>query len=168
MRLGQAVDELDYAEQSRTWIDEWLLGKIIAGALKEMGLSQHAVQRASSLVRIITTHQAWCQAEEQGKPAARAYRMLQSWLKDSEVQAFMRVNRYQDVLWYNKESFEELLWWLYAAGAVCVLSHVMQSDADVSATAQELIANYELVDKLLRAENASEYQVEKLLEAARE
>ena len=168
MRLGQAVDELDYAEQSRTWIDEWLLGKIIAGALKEMGLSQHAVQRAGSLLRIITTHQAWCQTEEKGKPAERAYRMLQSWLKDSEVQAFMRVNRYQDVLWYNKESFEELLWWLYAAGAVCVLSHVMQSDADVSATAQELIANYELVDKLLRAENASEYQVEKLLEAARE
>ena len=44
----------------------------------------------------------------------------------------------------------------------------MQSDVDINTTAQELIANYELVDKLLRAENASEYQVEKLLEAARE
>jgi len=38
----------------------------------------------------------------------RAYQVLQSLLRDNEVQRFLQVNRYQDVLWFNGEAFEEL------------------------------------------------------------
>ncbi|HZG69306.1 MAG TPA: hypothetical protein VEZ12_21410, partial [Herpetosiphonaceae bacterium] len=36
--LGRVAGEEGYEQQSRTWIDEWLLGKIIAGTLQDLGL----------------------------------------------------------------------------------------------------------------------------------
>jgi glycosidase len=57
--LGKLSSEEDYAEISRSWIDEWLLGKVIASALKDMQIDQGAAWRAVSLVKIITAHHTW-------------------------------------------------------------------------------------------------------------
>lgn len=41
-----------------------------------------------------------------------------SWLKDGEVQRFLQVNRYLGVLWFNHESFGQLLGWMLSLAAV--------------------------------------------------
>ncbi len=100
-RLGQVLDAAQAAEISRTWIDEWLLGKIIAGTLGEMGLDAAAAERVVSLTRLLISHQGWF--DEKIPVQQRPYQALQGWLGDQEVQRVLGVNRFQGTLWFNKE-----------------------------------------------------------------
>lgn len=148
----------DSAEISRSWIDEWLLGKIIAGTFTELGMEEAASRRAIILIKILIKHRF---------PGIKSPTFnLQALLSDVTVLSFIGVNRYQDILWFNKESFEELVWWLYITSVILITA---APDIDQSATnvANEILSLYETVNRLLAAESESGYQVEKFLEAAR-
>jgi hypothetical protein len=169
-KLGKLLAEQNYAEQSRSWIDEWLLGKIIANALQDLKLSAEASWRQVTLVKLLTSYQSWASASENKR--LNAYAILQSWLKDEGVQAFINVNRYQGVLWFNQEAFEEMLWWLFVAAIVDKLpAHIDPQAKDLAVDWQGLwdaiSPSFEIIEKLLGAETISDYQVEKLLEAVK-
>ena len=156
--LGQVVDEADLGQISRSWIDEWLLGKIVTGALRDLGLDEGAAWQAVATIKILTSHQRWF--EMQAPKKKRAYQVLESWLKDDEVQQFLQVNRHRGVLWFNKEAFEQLLWWMLLPAVVTISADSLRPPAEV---AQEIVALYDVVKKLQRAEEESGYQVEKLV-----
>ena len=115
-KLGKLLDQDNYSDQSRTWIDEWLLGKLIASGFKDLGLSETAAWRAVGMVKVLVGQSIWqcggALEEDQ------AYQTLQSWLKNIDIQSFLGVNRYQGILWFNREAFYELLWWAFAAAVV--------------------------------------------------
>ncbi len=156
--LGRVVDEADFEQQSRTWIDEWLLNKIITGALGDFGLNEVAAWRAVTLVKILTTHQRWFVSAKE----KQAHQLLGGWLQDGDVQQFVQVNRYQGALWFNKESFEELLWWMMWVAVVGIRA---DPDLPASEAIAQIAGCYEMIQRLLLAEEQSEYQVEKLLAA---
>ncbi len=156
--LGKMTDQPDYEEQSRAWIDEWLLGKIIAGALQDLGLDYNAAWWLVSLVKIMTAQQCWFEA-------TTAYQALSALLQDGDARTFLQVNRYQGVLWYNKESFDQVLLWMFRI-AVVSLSLAWQEPPD--RIAESIAAANGKVRELQRAEEQSKFQVEKLLEAAKE
>ena len=87
-----------------------------------------------------------------------------SWLQDSEIQQFLQVNRYRDVLWFNQESFDQLLSWMLTLAAI-EISATPEQPQDV--IAQDIVACYELVRLLDQAGQASDFQVVKLMEAAK-
>jgi hypothetical protein len=74
------------------------------------------------------------------------------------VQQFLRVNRYGDVLWFNREAFEQLLWWLFVAATVQTTASRPAAEA-----AADILAAYKLVEQLHQAEERSGYQVEELV-----
>ncbi len=96
--------------------------------------------------------------------------MLQGWLQDGEVQGAVNINRYGGVLWYNKESFDNLLWWMSVAQAVEVMAgEITLAGAAVErprTLSEDLGELYTLVRSIQAAEGKSDFQVEKLLEAA--
>ncbi len=164
--LGKAVAETDFEQISRSWSDEWLLGKIIADVLRDLGLDEGAINWAATTIRILISHQLWF--EIPAPRQKRAHQVLESWLKDDEVQRFLQVNRYPPtpiggVLWFNKEAFEQLLWWMLSVAAVVISADPLRPPAEV---AQGIVACYDVVRALRRAEEESEYQLEKLLEAS--
>jgi glycosidase len=160
--LGQVVSESDFEQQSRSWMDEWLLGKIIASVLGDFGLSDEAAWRGVTLIKLLITHQRWFETPAPGKK--QASQVLESWLKDGETQQFLQVNRYQGVLWFNHEAFEQLLWWMLTLAAVAISADPLRPATKV---AKEIAAGYNLVQELRRAEQKSQYQVDKLLAAVR-
>jgi hypothetical protein len=111
-----------------------------------------------AVVKLLTTHQRWFEAEVPDR--GRAYGVLESWLQDSDVQGFLQVNRYQDVLWYNQEAFDELLWWMLAIAAVTLTADPHRPAAQVTG---EIEGCGGVIEQLLRAGEGSEYQVEQLL-----
>ena len=159
--LGKAVGEEDSAERSRSWLDEWLLGRIIASALQDLGLDEGAAWWAVGVVKVLINHQSWYELESPRKE--RAYQILLSWLKDGEVQRLLQVNRYRGMLWFNHEAFDQLLGWMLTLAAVEISAAPEPSAEEV---AQEIVACYDVAKKLQKAEEASEYQVVKLMEAA--
>jgi hypothetical protein len=155
-------DTHDWALLSRAWIDEWLLGKVIAQALQDLGSDEGAAWRAVDVVRLLTEHTAWYLPASEEKPGAQA--VLQGLLKDSLVQAFLKVNRYLGLLYYNQESYDELLWWLFATCTVQVSAAAQEQEAE-QAEQSALLDAYQLIRKLAAAGEKSEYLVDKLLKA---
>jgi hypothetical protein len=164
--LGRVVSETDFAQISRSWIDEWLLGRIIASALQDLGLDEGSAWWAVTTIRILTTHQRWFEIEDghEDRHDDRSYQALQTWLQDGEVQRFLHVNRYQDVLWFNKEAFEELLWWMLLTASAAISADPALAPHEV---AQQITACHDVVTHLQQSAQASEYRVERLLEITR-
>ena len=159
-RLGGIADATNGAPRSRAWIDEWRLGRIIADVLRELGLEEAVAWRTVEVIKVLVSHQDWPGAPD----GLRAYPALAAWLGDGEVRRFLGVNRFDGVIWFNKEAFEELLKWMYAVTVVEVAADPSRSDADVVAG---VVARHDLVRLLEQAERESQYQVERLLAIAR-
>jgi hypothetical protein len=153
--LGKLVNDTDVEQWSRSWIDEWLLGKRIAGTLRDLGIEESQAYQAVAIIKMLTGHQRWFAGGEPRQ--GRVYRILKSLLKDGEVQQFLQINRYKDVLWFRKEAFSQLLWWM-------MLLTVIEKSADPRSET-EILDGYDIIQELHGAEARSGYQVEKLLEA---
>ncbi len=149
-----AADSIVSADEiSRSWIDEWLLGKLIATALVEWGLEADIARRAVALVKLLIGYQRWF--EDTDDPHDVLYAML----REREVQAYLGINRYEDVLWFNHEAFEQWAQWIMLLSTVDLATEAGDDFAEV------FVVRYTLVRQWLKAEAASEYQVVKLLEA---
>ncbi len=159
--LGRVAGETGADERSRSWIDEWLLGRVIAGALQDAGLDETAAWRVVTAVRMLTAHHRWFATR--APTAAWAYQMLTTWLQDDEARRFIQVNRHKNILWFNKESFEQLLWWMLAVAVISIGADVDRAETE---PAESIRACYDVVRALQQAADQSGYQVEKLLEAA--
>jgi glycosidase len=160
--LGRLVDETDFAERSRSWLDEWFLGRLLGASFRELGLDAGATDRALTVVKILNTHQRWF--DGLALPEQTAGPLLEGWLHDEEVRRYLQINRHQGILWFNKESLEELLFWMLLVATVSILS-----DRRLETTEQvrALGACHQAITRLRRASDRSGYQVEALLEATR-
>jgi glycosidase len=156
--IGKVVSPKDFSERSHASINEWKLGGIIAGVLKDLGSEEGVAWRSLLLIKLLTRHQRWFEEKT-------AYQILEKLIKDNEAQQFLVVNQYDDALWFNKEAFEEMLWWLMLVSAIEISS-------DPSRPASEMVKGlescYAIIQTLLEAEKGSDYQVEKLLSIVNE
>jgi len=156
--LGKVVNPRDFTGQSRTWIDEWRFGKTILSVLMDSGLEEAATWSSLTVIKLLTGHQRWFETKPSDQK--QAYAVLESLLKDSEVQQFLGVNQYNDIWWFNKEAFEEMLWWLMMVAALTIGSDPLRP---VNAVVAELERCYSMIQTWHKAEEKSEYQLEKLL-----
>jgi glycosidase len=160
-QLGLVVDAQDYTDLSRGWMDEWLLGRILGRAIENLGVEHDAAERAMGVVKLLISNQRWFEFKTPQAAPRLAFAALSRLLRDAEVQQFIGVNRHQGVLWFNKEAYEQLCGWLMLPAVVD--SIVSLGDEQATTQVEERLA---VVKKLLAASEASEYRVEKLLDAA--
>jgi hypothetical protein len=161
--LGKVVSQRDFVELSRTWIDEWRLGKTILGVLRDLGLEEGAAESSLTIIKWLTGHQRWFERKSLDQKSVHAN--LGLLLKGGEVRQFLQINRHNDIWWFNKEAFEEMLWWLMVVAALTIGSDPLRP---VHAVIEELEGCYSMIQKWQRAAEKSEYQVEKLLELVTE
>jgi hypothetical protein len=126
--------------------------------LRDVGLEETAAWKSLNVIKWLTGHQRWWEAKPSDRKQAHA--ILESLLKDSEIQHFLRVNQYKDIKWFNKEAFEEMLWWLMLIAAVEIGSNPLRP---INEVVKELNGCYSMIQIWQKAEEQSEYQVEKLL-----
>ena len=161
--LGKVVSQMDFAEQSRAWIDEWRLSKSIFGALRDLGLEEAAAWSSLTVIKWLTGHQRWFESKPLDQKSAHA--KLELLLKDGEVRQFLQINQCNGIWWFNKEAFEEMLWWLMMVAALTIGSDPLRP---VNGVIEELERCHSMIQEWQQAEEKSEYQVEKLLSGLQE
>jgi len=161
--LGEVVNQRDFARQSRTWIDEWRLGKTILSVQRDFGLEEAAAWSSLAVIKLLTGYQRWF--EVKSSEQKQAYTILESLLKENEVQQFLQMNQYNDIWWFNKEAFQEMLWWLMMVAALTIGSDPLRP---VKRVVEELQECYAIIQTWQKAKEESEYQVEKLLSILQE
>lgn len=163
-KLGKVLSESDYPQISRSWIDEWLLGKHIIHVFEEMGIQKETAERNLSLIKILVTHQhIWIGNNTRND----AYHVMITLLEDHEIQQYLGVNRYKDIIWFNKEAFDDLIWNLFAVSIIHIAALSRQGDVSEKEghLNKMLLKRYSIAMLLLRAGEQSQYQVEKLIAA---
>jgi glycosidase len=161
--LGKMFHPGGDAELSASLMDEWRLSNHWATVIRDLGQEEGAAWWSVATMRMLVKHQAWCAAPAAGQE--HAYQVLVSWLKDGEVQRFLQINRHLGILWFNRESFDQLLPWMLTVAAVRITAEGSSGEED--GVAEAIVACYDLIERLRAAEQASEYQVVKLMEAAK-
>ncbi len=161
--LGKVVDEKDYSDQSRTWIDEWRLDKTIMDMLRELGFEEGDAWGSLTVIKWLTSQQRWF--EMKSLDQRQAYATLELLFKDEDLRQFLQINQHQDIWWFKKEAFEEMLWWLMMVAAVTIGSDPLRP---IQGVVEELERCYSMIQEWQRAEEKSEYQVEKLFSVLQE
>jgi hypothetical protein len=164
-QLGRIISNDAYEEISRSWVDEWVLNKILVSTLNDLGLDERSGWRAVTLVKLLTTHHSWWKtisSSKNKKDGSGLYQVMSSLLSDSDALTYLGVNRYQDILWFNKEAIEDLFWWLFIVGLVEIVTTYNQNDQS-SEMGRMILACNEAVTNLLNAAQESGYKLEKLL-----
>ncbi|HEX7433374.1 MAG TPA: alpha-amylase family glycosyl hydrolase [Anaerolineaceae bacterium] len=158
--LGRVIGPEGYEAQSRSWMDEWLLGRILTTTAQDLGVDWDSALRMVNTIKVLVTQQNWF-SQMAAKPIPL---ILETWLKDNEVQGFLKVNRYKGTLWFNKEAYDNFLWWMMFLAVMEVVSDPKNSATHV---VEQVLSCYAIILELQKAELSSNYQVEKLLEALR-
>ncbi|MEA3309639.1 MAG: alpha-amylase family glycosyl hydrolase [Chloroflexota bacterium] len=157
--LGKMVEEEAYAAISRSWLADWLLDKVIARALRELGVAEEPTRHALDTIELFIGYRRWL-GEAESLGAVAPYTLLQTALREPAVQAYLGINRFEDTLWFNKEAFEQFLWHLMLLETL----ELRAGDAPETASA-DIAAGYAVIAQLRAAAEQSEYQLAKLLAA---
>ncbi len=159
-RLGMMREGDQWQERSRSWIEEWRFGDVIARNLMRLGESEPDAWKSVTEVKLLTLHQAWFGKTKEKMTAGS---VLKDLLSDETTRRFLQFNRFEETLWFNKEAFEELMNWLLCVAAVEITATVPKSR--ISARIGDVLS---MVQRLDKAMSQSGYRVEKLLELARQ
>jgi hypothetical protein len=143
-----------------------MLNKIIVSTLSDLGIDEHSNWRAINLIKLLTTHHGWwtlLDNPQEKRSKNINFDTLTSILSDSDAQAYLGVNRYQNVLWFNKEAFEDLMWWLLLVACV-EITGLHSNEGQVDHTTKLILSGYKVITALLENARASDYQLEKLVD----
>jgi len=160
--LGRVVSVENSDERSRSWIDEWLLGKIVASTVQDLGLDEDTAWQAVAVLKWLTSHQSWMSI--QSRDNNKAYDVLLSLLDDPDIQKYLLINRYQDVLWFNKEAYRSMLDWMLV---LLVVSITTNPEPDEEGIVEQLLLDYRVIQILENAIEVSGYQLERLMDAVK-
>jgi hypothetical protein len=156
--LGKAItSEPQFAEISRSWLDEWGVLRVVRPELESLGLDPGQVHRTQTVLKLLIQQQNWVTSI----PEKTELALIEAWFSEEEIRTFLNINRYRGQLWFNKEAFEEMMWWMMTIALIQLISDPTKSLAEV---VEMLFEAYERIKTILAAEGHSDYQVEKLLE----
>ncbi|GAP14454.1 glycosidase [Longilinea arvoryzae] len=157
--LGKLTGVEGFAEQSQSWFDEWKLGKTLADCAVALGMDKDNAWRLTATIQLMIGQQGWY--ERVGALTTR--QILENWLNSTEIQQFLGINRFKEILWFNREAFDQLARWMNLLALLDTASNPKASTAELVET---LIGCGEVIARLKAAAEVSDYRVTRLLEAA--
>jgi glycosidase len=158
--LGWIVSdsEAEARELSRSWIDEWLLGRFIIQTFIDLGFDGEVASRTVTMIKLLSSYQDWYR--DYNTP----YDVLSNLLRDNEVRDFLQINRHMDILWFNKEAFEGFLFWMLLVTAAKTSCDPFMHDDERAIIMEKAIGFMSMIYEAL---DNSQYQVDNLLEFLR-
>ena len=143
-------------------IEELALGPVLVSVFTDLGLDEESAWRLLALIRMLR-HLPLPSSVAELASADRAPALVRVLIADETVRPYIRVNVWEGVSWFNRESFGQVLWWMLALDALDALSDPARPKAKVAARVKEAEL---LTAALSKAAKASGYQLDKLEDAA--
>ena len=156
--LGKLTGQTSPEVQSQAWLDEWGFVRLLQKAYQDLGYAEDAAWKMSRTVHLLIGRQGWLE-KMRDRPLRE---ILEQWLSIGEIQQFLGVNRYQDILWFNQEALKEFCDWLLT---ITLLTSAADIHGGTSGIIENMLGAYDIVSVLQDAATESNYQLSKLLKA---
>ena len=141
---------------SSTLFEEWLLKNQVFRTMMNLGVDQWNSRQSTILAGLLLELQNWFQTDFPIRPQLR--NLLGQVFSIYNSRKLLNVNLFNNHLWFRKESFNELVWFLYSIEA---LKASKKSSKDAM---NHLLSAYKVIELLLSAEEETGYQVEKFID----
>ncbi len=156
-RVGALVEQQGVPERSRALMDELLLGKAVKETLVSLGLDEGGAAWEILLLEVLVRRQGWGgEAAKEGLP-----RLVETLFADRDAGALVGINEFGGRVWFNRESFETLLYWLFT---VSVIGSVTFPMGRMRVSTRVVLDNYQYVSALRRAAEDSRYDVREFVD----
>ena len=154
---GKVFTRDNWEERSRSVIKEMFLNKLVNEMSHQLKIKDE--NQINDILLIITEHQSWFEKFQESNDDLKE--MVKIFLSDFNIRSFININRYNGILWFNKESLEMLMDWMEFLGCLNVLKNSYPSLDKIKSDLDEM---YELIASVNLAAENSEYKLEKFLE----
>ena len=142
-------------------IEKLQLSPSVAAVFRDLGTDEAESWRLVALIRLL--HRLPLPGSVAHLPADdRAAALARALIADEEVRPYIKVNVWEEVSWFNRESFEQVLWWMLVFDGLEAVAVAAGSKTHVA----RLLEADRLVTALSRAAEASNYQLDALEAAA--
>jgi glycosidase len=154
--LGSIATPTNPEFQTQSWFGEWQFAKILRELANQYEITEIDQQTLVQSVYTLVGIGNWYATYQPDK--------FTTWIKElfnrQEIQQFLKINRYQGILWFNKERFEMLTWWLFT---LAVMN--LGTNPKISSTSflEEIFNLHKFSQKMLEIMEKSEYRVEYLI-----
>jgi hypothetical protein len=154
--IGKMFTKGNWEKRSRSLIDEMFLNKLVDDLVTESSIETKS--NLNDIISILTEYQYWFEKTKNSDDSMK--NLMKKFLADFHVRSFINVNRYQEVLWFKKESLETLIDWLEIMGCLNIIKENYPSLTNIESDFEELDAIILTVKEAL--EN-SEFKLEMFL-----
>ena len=154
--VGPAFQE-ECVKTSRSVLEEEAVSRLITETLKGVGYGDYEAYKACQAIKWMTTNTNWFE----DLPSVKASQLLDTWMADPQFKEYIEVNEYNGFLWFNKEKFESMLWYMRTA---TIIRHGCLEDVSATEHVEVILASNKIFENLKLALDASNYQVNKLME----
>ena len=155
-RIGMIVSGREVPSASRALINEWMLTRVISETLGTLGADQGSASRELLLIQILTSHQDWYEHLVQDS----VYVWVRELFSDSDVKAYLGMNSFDERWWFNQESSEDLLAWLFTISEV-----LLSAGFSSRITARQKGKRLRIIRRLSELARESGFDVQEFLRA---
>ena len=152
--IAGSANEPGVDEINRQIADRGPISELITARLKEFGFSDYEAYRNSQAVRWLLDEVP--DITEDSSPSE----FLDTLLADPLINDYLEINSYNEVRWFNKEKFTDLLWFQRAARFV----RLATADLDSDEVFEAILSQERLLKAIETAMESSAYQLDKLIE----
>ncbi len=157
VRHLEEVLSLHAIEDSKCWLEDWLLTVPIAESFAALGLTQYEAQNDTRLIMVLISHTPVILTVREDEPAY----LFEEMLDDGLTREYLGYNQYKGVHWIGKERLEQALGWMVWTAAVATLcDEDLTPEQQTSIVASRLACAQRIIDEAAKAG----YQVERMLE----
>ena len=156
-QLGRVISENNYELKSRSLFDEWRLSKYIANTLNALSIEKDEKDlEVGSIIKLMVSLQNWSNSIDYSEK--NFYAIFQSFFRDPEIQVYLKVNRYHNLLWYSAEKFTNFTKWIWITAVIDKIANIKDN---ASKELNDLLNFYQIIEEKAKK---SKYQVTKFLE----
>ena len=141
-KMGRLQDENYVSIISLSWLDEFLLSKLIEQSFRNEGYNDDSVERQLLLLKILTLIPNWLETYLENPGEA-----IQSLFQYQEVQKYIMINQYQEILYFHYESLIELLAAFYATEILQISLWKKKNKTEIK---KKLLTCYAEIEKLIK------------------
>ena len=109
------------------------------------------------LIKVLTLLPDWLEQYDKNPVPA-----IQSLFQSQEIQKYLRVNQYQEIIYFHYESLIELLAAFYVSS---ILNLSLQKDLNKTELKKRLVGWYSGIDKIIKLANKNSCKVSPTIEA---
>jgi hypothetical protein len=157
--IGQLQDKNYASIISISWLDEFLLSKLIEQSIQKAGHNEYSAARQMLLIKILALLPNWLHEYTQNSVAA-----IQSLIQYPEVQKYLIFNQYQEILYFNYESLIELLAAFYTVSILDIALWEKKSKTEIKKKLLFWHAEIEKIIKIAGKNNCKVYDTVEAIE----